>query len=99
MNKFVAIILLGVAAVVGFFLPPPMPTYIFQQIRFVDSAMAVCLGVFVWGAFHLAEPAHHGRHWLIIRDIAIPIIWLVLVSLIGIWFHYLSTHNFHLMAV
>jgi len=94
MNKFIAILLLGMTAIVGYFLPIPMPIDIFHQIRYLDSAMAMLLGVFVWGSFHLVEPTNHSKQWMTIRDLAIPIVWILIIWLLAIWFRHLYQHDF-----
>jgi hypothetical protein len=92
MMKMAAILLLGVAAVVGYFMPTVIPPGFdfFPQVQFLDAAISVFLLVFVWGAFHLAEPARHGKRWSIIRDTAIPVVWLLLILALSLFFLYLS---------
>ena len=95
MMKILAISLLGVAAVVGYFLPTPMPSDYFHQVRFLDAAITASLGAFIWGAFHLAEPVQHSKRWSIIRDATIPMVWILVVWLLAVWFRYLCEHNFY----
>ena len=90
MMKILAISWLGIAAVVGYFLPTPMLPDDFHQIRYLDAAITVFLLVFVWGAFHLAVPEHHSKRWVIIRNTAIPAMWLLLVLALIFFFQHVS---------
>jgi hypothetical protein len=97
MKNWYAILFFGVAGVVGFCLPPPIQTYLFRPIRLLDAALTISLGVFAWGAFHLVEPAHHNRRWIILRETSILLLWSFLVWLMAIWFGYIYDHHFDLM--
>jgi hypothetical protein len=102
MKIFLTICLLAAAALVGFCLTPPMPSGYFHLVRFLDAALAVLLGLLVWSAFRVVEPAHFGRRWMVIRSTTIPVVWLVLVWLLAILFRYMSgqfyEHLFELRA-
>jgi glucose-6-phosphate-specific signal transduction histidine kinase len=91
MKHFQIFWLLGAAAIVGFCLPTPIPSDYFHPIRFIDAALTIFLGALAWTVFHLVEPVHHGKRWVVIRETAIPVVWVLLTLLLYLLFQYLSS--------
>ena len=89
MKHSLAICLLGVAVIVGFSLTPPLESIDCRLIRLLDATMTTLLGVLVLGAFHLTEPVHYGKRWAMIRSMAIPLVWLLLVWILAAFFRYI----------
>ena len=79
---------LAFAASVGFVLPTPLDA---PGIRLLDALITIALGGLAWGVFHLLEPERYGRKWDIVRIAGIPILWLLLVLALGVWFYLLHT--------
>ena len=93
-KALIILLCLGFPALVGYLLPTPLLTEDVPRIQLIDAGIAVALGVFVWGVFCLIEPRRHGRRWLIAKLVGIPIIWLILVLILAVWFHRLHESYF-----
>jgi hypothetical protein len=84
---------LGYAALAGYCLPPPSSADDFQQIRLLGAILSVSLAIFAWGVVHLVEPPYCGRRWVRAKIIVIPLVWLVLVGLLTLFFQHLFGDN------
>ena len=86
MSGAAAVGILGAAALVGFFfIPTPI-----ESARFVGPFLTVIFIPFTWGAFRLVRPSRYGRAWLIAEFIVVPVLWLLLVIALGIWFGHIG---------
>ncbi len=99
MRTFLTVSWMGLAACAGLLLPTVLLPEEFQQIRLLNVAITFLLAVFVWGAFHLAEPTRPSMRWIVIRDMAIPAVWLLLVLILGIWFRSLQHFDYYEQVV
>jgi len=81
---------LGVAAAVGAFLLEPAPA---ENIRLLGGLIAAILLVFLWGVFRLLRPTRYRQSWVIAEFITIPLLWLALVTALGIWFAHLQSSS------
>lgn len=78
---------LGISAFVGYLLPTPFDD---SRARLFDAAISVILGGFVWAAFRLIEPRRHGQKWMIAEFTVVPLVWVLLMVAIGVWFYHLE---------
>jgi hypothetical protein len=83
--KFLAVI--GFSAVAGFLLPGRFEYSYHAQ--FFDAIFSVPLALLVWCGFHLIEPTIHSRKWTIAEFTVVPIVWLLLMLALAVWFHHL----------
>ena len=74
------------AAFVGSIIPSPGPS---ESFAFVNAAITTSLLLFIWLGFRLLRPIRYDRRWLIGEFIAVPLLWLLLVVALAIWFHHL----------
>ena len=79
---------LALAAVTGSLLPEPEPA---DNIRILDAFIAAMLLVFVWAGFRLARPLRCRQRWVIAEVITVPLLWLLLIIALGIWFAHLRS--------
>jgi hypothetical protein len=99
MKTFLVVCLFLLAGVIGYFLPTPISPHLpgyFQSVRYVDAAVSALLGVLVWSVYHLVEPVHYGKRWLILRATVIPTAWFFLIVLFYTLFGYLMTKDWKL---
>lgn len=57
-------------------------SYQYLPLCLINAVIAVGAGVFIWSVAKLATPVHYGWRWVTIREVAVPLIWLLLVWLL-----------------
>lgn len=77
---------LAVAGLVGAVLPGPSP---FDDNSFLMGCVAAFLLVSVWSCFRLVRPTLYSRKWVSAEFIAVPVVWILLVAALGLWFWHL----------
>jgi len=87
MDDKVLIILLclGFAAFIGCLLPVP-----FYVSRVLGGFISVGLAVLVWCVFRLVEPRRYSRKWAIAELMVVPVVWVLLMVAVGVWFYHLG---------
>jgi hypothetical protein len=91
-----AFCILLLAAFVGGCLPGPEPDDVFPLINGFIAAMLL---VFVWGLFGVVRPSRRGQGWLMAQAVGIPLIWLLLVTVFGLWFRHVYESWFDSMPL
>lgn len=74
---------LGLAASVGL-LYPTEPLYSLPPINALVSGLILIL---VWGVFHLVRPSRAGQIWLVMERVAIPTVWMLLLTVFLFFVH------------
>ena len=87
----------GIPIFVGFLLPTPMLPEEVHHIQLLDATITVAIGVFVWGIFGLIEPRRGGQKWMKVKFVGVPIVWLLLILPLAIWFHHLHEADLNSM--
>jgi len=54
-----------------------------------DAIVSISVALLVWSVFHLVEPKDHGRKWTIAELTVVPLVWLLLMVTLAVWFHHL----------
>jgi hypothetical protein len=75
------------SAVAGFLLPSHFE--ISYYARFFDAVFSVPVALLVWCAFHLVEPRRHSKKWTVAEFMIVPLVWLLLMVALDVWFHHL----------
>ena len=80
---------LGVFGVIGCVMIPGGPFRDFYGLLF-NAGVSVALGALVWCVFRLIEPRRHGQKWVIAELAIVPIVWLILMLSLVVWFYHLQ---------
>ena len=90
-NALRILCVLVVTTTAGLMLPAPIPPHIIPHTRWLGGLVATALAILVWGVFHLLEPVRYSYSvaWARVRIATISLIWVVLVTLLGIWFEHM----------
>jgi hypothetical protein len=81
------LVCLGVSALAGCLLPTPFED---SSARLFDAALSVALAVSVWCGFHLIKPRRYSQKWAIAELTVVPIVWLLLMLALAVWFYHLE---------
>jgi hypothetical protein len=84
-DKVLIILLcLGFAAVIGCLLPAP-----YDISHAFGGFISVTFGILVWCLFRLIEPRRYSRRWAIAELTVVPIVWMLLMLALAVWFYHL----------
>src|SRR3974390_2385251 len=70
------------AAAIGSALPTPEPV---DGLSLLQGLIAASMLAFVWGGFRVARPARRGGRWVVAEAIVVPLVWGLLVAVLGFW--------------
>jgi len=72
------------AAAFGLMLPIPLSC---RWLSPVGALLGAALLVFFWSTFQLIRPVRQTRSWAIAELVAVPLAWLLMMVVLGLWFH------------
>ena len=82
-----ATLIVAFAALIGAWIPTPEPL---GESHGLNSLITSALLVFVWAAFRTVRPIRFSQKWIFAEVVAVPLIWVLLVVALALWFHHLS---------
>ena len=85
-RKVLTVAAVTISAAVGYLLPALLQD---PRMRILDALITLALGILVWGVFRLLEPSRFSQKWVVAKIAGIPIVWLLLVLALAIWFSHL----------
>ena len=88
-NILSALFCFVLAATVGALLPEPAPM---ENIQIVQASLGVVLLILTWAGFRLLRPMRYRRNWVVVEAIGVPLLWLLTMTALGVWFAHLKSN-------
>ena len=84
----VVLVYVGIPILTTYLISPPKPFQTDASVWLSGGITSAVLGVLAWGIVNLAEPVRYYRNWTMVKMIGLPMVWLLLVLLWGMFFQY-----------